>query len=276
MINKFKNIIFCLIVFIYSQSISYTYANENFNFDVKELEIKNNGNKFIGKNKGVVKSQDGTTIEADYFEYDKVKNILISLGKVKVSDPKNNIIIYSNKITYFKNKELIITDGNSKAEDPEIQITANKFEYNKSENIILAKGKVKIVNKKENYLIFSENINYNRNNKKIFSKNNSRAISAGIKIKADDFIYDHKNNILEAKGKVKLLDEINDYILESNQINYNRDTEKVFTIGNTKALLNSKYEFNSKNIFLDRKLSEFKSDNFSTIKDDNLNYYKQI
>ena len=126
-----------------------SYSSESFNFDVTEIEIKQNGNIFIGKNNGTVTSTDGTKIDANNFEYNKIKNILISSGKVKIFDPKNNIIIYSDKVTYFKNNELIFTNGNSKAIGEDFQIDAKKFEYNKLKNIIYAKNKVKINNKKK-------------------------------------------------------------------------------------------------------------------------------
>ena len=48
-----------------------------------EIEIKENGNKFIGKNKGTATSIDGTKLNANNFEYNKIKNILISSGKLK-------------------------------------------------------------------------------------------------------------------------------------------------------------------------------------------------
>ena len=330
--NKIQIIIFNLILLI--SFINPSAAIENFNFDVTEIEIKEKGNIFIGKNKGIAKTLDGTTIQANYFKYDKNKNILISTGKVKVFDPKNNIVIFSDKITYFKNKELILTDGNSKAVDSDVQIDAKNFEYNKSENIIFAEGKVKINNKKENYLIFSDKITYfknkeliltdgnskavdsdvqidaknfeynkseniifaegkvkinnkkenylifsdsiiyNRNLRKIVTKNNSEAISEGMIIKGDNFSYDQIKNILDASGNVKIEDKIENYILEANYINYNRNEERLFSKGTTKAILESKYEFISKDVELNRKIDELKSDNFSTIKDDNLNLYK--
>ena len=111
--NKHK---FTIIFFIiYLLLPSYSKSNDSFNFDVTEIEIRENGNKFIGKNKGTATSIDGTQISANNFEYNKVKNILISYGKVKIFDPTNKVTIYSEKITYFKDDELIITDGNSKA-----------------------------------------------------------------------------------------------------------------------------------------------------------------
>ena len=328
--NKFI-IIICLISFFLS---SYSNSSESFNFDVSEIEIKENGNKFIGKNKGTAKSADGTIIDANNFEYDKIKNILISSGNVKIFDPKSNLIIYSDQVVYFKNDELIFSKGNSRAIGPnfqidainfkyekfkniihakdkvkiedkkenylifsdeityfkddelifakgnsrvinnEVQIDANNLEYNKLHNIFYATGNVEIINKKEKYSIFSDNITYNKKTGKIFTKNNSKAVSDTVLIKADIFNYDQKQNILVAKGKVKIEDKIEDYILETEYVNYDRNLQKIFTKGKTKIILESKYKFNSKNVFLDRKLKELKSSYISTIKDDNSNYYK--
>ena len=66
------------VLFIYFPS----NASEQFNFNVTEVEIKNDGNKFIGKNRGVATTQDGLYIEADEFEYDKILNILVVEGKI--------------------------------------------------------------------------------------------------------------------------------------------------------------------------------------------------
>ncbi len=268
--NKFALTFFLTYLFLTFCS----YSSESFNFDVTEIEIKENGNIFIGKNNGTVTSTDGTKIDANNFEYNKIKNILTSSGKVKIFDPKNNIIIYSDKVTYFKNDELIFTNGNSKAIDDKVEIDANNFEYNKLSDIIYATGNVKINNKKEKYLIFSDEITYNKKIGKVFTKNNSKALSEGIEINAEIFNYDEKKNILEAKGKVKIEDKIEDYIVVSEYLNYDRNFQKIFTKGKTKALIEKKYEFNSKDVFLDRNLKELKSDNFSTIKDDNSNFYK--
>ena len=54
-------------------------------------------------------------------------------------------------------------------------------------NIIDASGDVKVNNKKENYLIFSDNITYNKNDELIFSKGNSKAINEEIEIDAEKF-----------------------------------------------------------------------------------------
>ena len=270
--NKIKFLIFFVFFTFFFSNLSF--SNEVFNFDVTELEIKENGNRLIGKNSGSAKSLDGTTIKAKNFIYDKIKNILTAYGDVEIYDPLEELYIFSNKITYFKNDELIFSEGNSKAIDEDVQIDARNFEYNKLSNILNAEGKVKINNKKENYLIYSDKITYNKNLGNIFTKNNSRAISENLFLYGDEFEYNQKKNVLIAKGNVKLDDRIEDYILETDYINYEKNLDQIFTIGNTKILFESKYDFISKNIFLDRNLKEIKSDYPSKLKDDNSNFYE--
>ena len=88
---------------------------EQFNFDVTEIEITEDGNKFIGSKRGTIKTNDGIVINADQFEYDKKLNILNAIGNVKIIDEINQYQIDTNKITYNKNRQIIQTKGNSKA-----------------------------------------------------------------------------------------------------------------------------------------------------------------
>ena len=76
MINK--TLIFFLIL---SHLISFNlYSSEQISFDVTEIEIIDGGDKIIGKNRGIINSNDEITIEADEFEFDKKKNILKAKG----------------------------------------------------------------------------------------------------------------------------------------------------------------------------------------------------
>ena len=125
MINKLLYILLILILNIMT-SFS-TNAAEIFNFDVTEIEIIEEGNKFLGKNGGTATSDDGTVIKANNFEYDKLKNILIAIGDVEINDKKENIIITSQKVTYFKNKEFIFSEGKSQAINEGIIIDADNI-----------------------------------------------------------------------------------------------------------------------------------------------------
>ncbi len=83
---------FIFLIFIFNYVINFNaYGTDIFNFDVTELEIIEEGNKFIGKNGGTVTSEDGTVIKAKNFEYDKIKNILIAFGNVEIIDEIENI-----------------------------------------------------------------------------------------------------------------------------------------------------------------------------------------
>ena len=108
-----KILIFFLIIF--NLVIFKVYSNEQITFDVSELEILDGGNKIIGKNRGNITTDNGITIEADKFEFDKSKNILRAQGNINVKDQLNNYNFSSENIFYFKNEERIEIKGKSDA-----------------------------------------------------------------------------------------------------------------------------------------------------------------
>ena len=227
---------------------SSIYAAEVFNFDVTEVEIIEEGNKFLGKNGGTATSNDGTVIKANNFEYDKLRNILIAIGDVEIDDKKENIIITSQKVTYFKNKEFIFSEGQSQAISEGIIINADNFEYNKITNVIDANGDVKIDNKSENYLIYTNNATYLKNEELFLTKGQSQAINEGIIIDADNFEYNKITKIINANGNVKIKDSINDYLILANDATYYKNLEKIITNGDTEAFIQSRYIINSKDV----------------------------
>ena len=85
-----KNKIFYLTLFILTNLlINLSYGNDQFIFDITEVEITENGNKFKGTKKGIVKTDNGLILIADEFEYDKTLNILNAKGNVKITDTIN-------------------------------------------------------------------------------------------------------------------------------------------------------------------------------------------
>ena len=112
--NNIFKIILISILNLFIQNICYP---NQFNFDVTEIEITENGNKFIGKKRGLITTDDGIEIDANQFEYDKKLNILNAKGNVKISDNINKYIIYTDKVIYYKNDEKIFTQNNSKGID---------------------------------------------------------------------------------------------------------------------------------------------------------------
>ena len=110
--NNFKKIFFLVILSFYI--FSYSNSNEVFNFDVTEIEITENGNKFVGLKKGRITTNDGIIIDANSFEYDKKLNILKAAGNIKIEDTINNYVILTENLTYLKNQEIISTQKNSR------------------------------------------------------------------------------------------------------------------------------------------------------------------
>ena len=251
-----------------------TVASEIFNFDVTEVEIKENGNKIIGKSGGIARSEDGISIKAENFDYDKNKNILISSGNVEIVDKNNSLIIYSDKIIYYKEKELVFSYNNSKAISNNTIIIADNFKYSKFKNTINADGSVVFENKNENYKIYSDEMIYQKNDEKIFTKKNSRAIYNDFNIVGDNFYFDRNLNILNADGNVKIDDKIENYTIKAEEITYKKKLDEFISKGKTSAVLEDKYEIQSSDVILNRKSKKLISKKPSIIKDDKYNLYK--
>ena len=60
--------------------------------------------KFMAIKGGTASSEDGSTITAENFYYNKLTNILEAIGNVKYLDKTKNIIITTDKAIYFKNR----------------------------------------------------------------------------------------------------------------------------------------------------------------------------
>ena len=213
--NNFCLIFFgCIIHFIFITSI---FANEVFNFNVTEVEIKDDGNRFLGKKGGIVTTEDGTIIKAKSFDYTKDTNVLIASGNVEIIEKINQSTIFSKKITYFKNEELIKTEGESSAISGDIEIFADKLLYNKTKNIIYAINDVKIINDIEDYSIYSDDVTYFKNDEKIFSKGPTKAILENKYNFLSSDVTIHKNfkKISSLKSTTITDDNFNNYKLSN-------------------------------------------------------------
>ena len=104
---KNKNLNFLVYLIFFLNFFLIVNANEEFNFNITELEILENGNLIKGIKGGKVTTDDGYTITADTFIYDKLQNVLKVNGNVKFEDSKSELLIFTQKATYFKNQELI-------------------------------------------------------------------------------------------------------------------------------------------------------------------------
>ena len=173
MINSLPKI---FILFLLVFNPVYAHGVDDFNFNVKEITITNNGTIFKGLKRGEIKTNSGVTITANTFKYNKTANLLETWGSVKLEDKVNKYVIFSNKITYFKDQEKFVTDGNSIAKNLEnnLQINAETFEYYKSINKIIAKNVI-LDDKQNQNKIFSNKITYFKDQEKFVTDGNSIA-----------------------------------------------------------------------------------------------------
>ena len=119
-------------------------------------------------------------LTASNFEFDRKKNILNANKNVEFNDKENKIKIYSNKIKYQKNKEIILTKGNSKAVNKNNTITASNFKFDRIKNILTAENKVKFKDEEDDFIVFSDNATYFKNDNIIVTKGNSKAVNKNI------------------------------------------------------------------------------------------------
>ena len=175
---------------IYTILLIMVFANysfgEDFKFEAAEIKILDKGN--IVQSSGGVKiiSNDNLEIIADKSIYDKDKSILKLEGNISVNDAQNNVKIFTDKINYFKKKEIII------AEKKVISEIKGKYTINS--------GK----------LIFDRNLLEISSSSRTILKDNFDNIFS-----SDNFLFRIKDDILNAKNLNLKDDENNDLFLEN-------------------------------------------------------------
>ena len=210
--NNFFILIICLLIYIFH--FNPLYAEDEFKFNITEIEITENGELILGSKGGKAITEDGFEIIAENFNYNKLTNILVVFGDVKLISKEDDVVIFSDKATYLKNDEIVFTEGNSKAINEIYEITAENFKFKKRINVLEANKNVKFFDKKDNTLIFSDKATYLKNE------------------------------------------------------------ELILTEGSTKALVDNKFKFDSKDVKYSKKIQQLSSKNKSSIKDENGNIYK--
>ena len=104
-------------------------------------------------------------------------------------------------------------------------------------------------------------------NKIIGSKRGEISTGDGIIIEADNFIFEKKKNILNANGKVIIVDKINNHKIYSDNITYEKDNEKIISDGKTKIEIASRFILDSINVIFLRDKNILNSDNNTSILD---------
>ena len=211
--NKTKKfiLIFNLILFFSLNAI----GEEQFNFDVTEVEITNKGNNIKGFERGTITTNNGVSIDANEFNYNKTLNILNAKGNVKIKDKINSYIIYTDSATYLKNKEIIFTEGNSKTTYEDIIIKALKFNYDKKLNTIVAEQNVVVDDTNQDVKIYSNKIIYKKDLEEIYSEGFTKAIiEKKYNFSSVDVLFNRNSSELSSDHKTDVSDNFNFYELD--------------------------------------------------------------
>ena len=231
---------FIIILILSFSFVTKINSEEIFNFNVTELMVAEEGNLIQGYNGGEASTEDGISIKAQNFEYNKITNILVAKKNVLFNDENKNIKITAEKILYEKNNEKVIATGKVVIVDKNqnIEIQADKIFYYKKENQISAIENVSFYDENKNIKIIAEEISYFKEKQKLFARSNVELndLNKMIKIKTDEITYLKKESTF-------------------------------FTQGKTFADIFSKYEFISKNVFFEQDQMRLYSSEKSIIKD---------
>ena len=104
-------------------------------------------------------------------------------------------------------------------------------------------------------------------NKIIGSKRGDVSTGDGLVIEADNFIYKKIENILNANGNVIIKDTINNYKINSNNITYEKNSEKIFSKGETKSEIGSRFILDSTDVVFFRDKNILSSNKDTSILD---------
>ena len=92
-----------------------------------------------------------------------------------------------NRFTGLNRGKISTSDG--------LTIDADSFDYYKNTNILKARGNIIIYDKLKDIKIFSDKLTYLKNEGKIFTEKNSKAIHKNYEISAEKFLYNEIKNI---------------------------------------------------------------------------------
>ncbi len=129
-------------------------------------------------------------------------------------------------------------------------LNANEFIIESSELIILEKG----------------NITKAKNGVKIISKD-------GVEISGNNLFYNKEKSILKISGNVSINDKINNFLSNGEEYIYYKNEEKIISIGKTETIIQNKYIIESEDLIYNRNLLKAYSEKKTILKDDSNNTF---
>jgi LPS-assembly protein len=166
------------------------------------------------------------------------------------------------------------TNGGTVISDDGSTIDGKNFFYNKQTNILEITENVKYSDNIKNIVITADKVIYHKNDEKIFTIGNSKVVEENNNISANELEYDKNLNTFKAKKNAEIHDYSKDTKIYADEISYIKDEEKIFTRGETRALVQKKYKFNSSDVDYSRNNENIFSKKKTSIEDENGNVYK--
>ena len=181
--NNFIISFISIFIFLFNNIISYA---DDFEFQASEIIILENGNLVKAKDGAQILSNDGIIINSKEFEYDKIKNVLVATGNVRVVDDINQLILSAPKIFYDKNNEIITTNQttNILIKDQN-KINSNSIIFDRKKMEVMSETKTKI-NDNLNNLFYLDTFKY-WVLKKLLKANNVKLITNTT----DEFLFNN-------------------------------------------------------------------------------------
>ena len=182
--------------------------------------------------------------------------ILFFLSYENLSFAENNFIFESNTIEYKDNQNLIIAKGNVKiTSSDEIDIFADESEYYKLSNILFLKGNVRVIDSSKDIVIKSNKIRYDKNKESIQSENKTEIkIENNFIINTSDLYYLRLEKILKSNEKTTLTDNFSNKIQTTDFIYFVKD--KKFKSQNLKLIDKDLNEYIAKDSFIDLNINK--------------------
>tara|TARA_X000000950_G_scaffold282381_1_gene381101 strand:+ start:1096 stop:3456 length:2361 start_codon:yes stop_codon:yes gene_type:complete len=187
-----NSILIILLIFYQIFFINKTFAKE-IEFNASDIEISDNQNLTIANN-----------------------------GIAKIKD--DEIIIEGVKIEYFKDKSLIVvSQGKILKSDINLEIESNIIRYEINYGKINFTNKVKIDDKKNNLIIYSDKINYDLSEQKIFGEGSNEIIDEFRNTYiVNEFKYTIKDKIVQLNNTKVTDQNDNSFELEMAYLDLNR------------------------------------------------------
>ena len=266
--NNYKNRILLSKIILIFFTFSKLFA-EDIIINADQVDVKDKGNLIIAS--GSVNIKDGKTIDiiGEKVTYDKNEQIVEIQGNVLLNDSTNNFNASSDKIVFDRIENKIFSYGNTEfvffnSDNLSENLKVNGIDsvFNKNNKILEIKDNVILNDISNNYVVYSEKIVYDLNQKIIKSFEQTK-----IKYKNDfiiiteDIALNKKENIFFTEKKTSITDKLkNKFNLSSFEFNLK---ENIFKAKEINLIDNENNSLLLKNGYVDLKSNELIGSDFN-------------